>query len=234
MPDKLYRELADLTAQARGILLDYDNLGIDGVFLPEAGVRPAGENAAGSWCPAVPETLESIREDLGDCQRCKLARERNRIVFGVGNPRARLVLVGEGPGREEDRRGEPFVGEAGQLLDRILAAMRLDRSQVYICNVIKCRPPGNRDPEEDEISACEPFLLRQLKVIEPEVIMTLGRYASQALLRRTEPMGRLRGHWHGYQGIPVMPTWHPAYLLRNPEKKREVWEDVKLVLHRLG
>ncbi|RMF43533.1 MAG: uracil-DNA glycosylase [Deltaproteobacteria bacterium] len=234
MPDKLYRELADLTAQARGILIDYDNLGIDGVFLPEPGVRPAGEDAAGSWCPAVTESLESIREDLGDCQRCKLARERNRIVFGVGNPRARLVLVGEGPGREEDRRGEPFVGEAGQLLDRILAAMGLDRSQVYICNVVKCRPPGNRDPEEDEISACEPFLLRQLKVIEPEVIMTLGRYASQTLLRQTAPMGRLRGHWHSYQGIPVMPTWHPAYLLRNPEKKREVWEDVKLVLHRLG
>ncbi|RME40523.1 MAG: uracil-DNA glycosylase [Deltaproteobacteria bacterium] len=234
MPDKLHREFADLLAQARGLLTDYANLGIEHLPLPEPGSLPAGEEADGAWCPAFAETLESIRQDLGDCQRCKLAQGRTQIVFGVGHPKARLVFVGEGPGREEDRKGEPFVGEAGQLLDRILAAMGLDRSQVYICNVVKCRPPNNRDPEDDEIAACEPFLLRQLKVIEPEIIVTLGRYASQTLLRDSSPMGRLRGQWHSYQGIPVMPTWHPAYLLRNPEKKRDVWEDMKMVLRRLA
>ncbi len=233
MAEKLQREIAELIGQARGLLLDYRNLGLDRVWLPEPETLAAGGEAAGEWCRSVPETLETIRADLGDCRRCKLCRERTQIVFGVGNPQARLVLVGEAPGREEDRRGEPFVGEAGRLLDRILLAMGLQRSDVYICNVIKCRPPGNRDPEEDEVAACEPFLRRQLKVIAPEVILTLGRYAAQALLRDGSPVGRLRGNWRTYQDIPLMPTYHPAYLLRNPEKKREVWEDVKQVVHRL-
>ncbi|OGR30159.1 MAG: uracil-DNA glycosylase [Desulfuromonadales bacterium GWD2_61_12] len=178
--------------------------------------------------------MDEIRADLGDCQRCPLCRGRRQIVFGVGNPAAALVFVGEGPGREEDERGEPFVGEAGRLLDRILFAMGLERSQVYICNVIKCRPPGNRDPEPEEIAACEPFLKRQLAAIRPQLIVTLGRFAAQTLLQDEKPISRLRGTWREYAGIPVMPTFHPAYLLRSPAEKREVWEDMKQVMQRLA
>ena len=155
------------------------------------------------------------------------------MVFGVGNPRARVVFVGEAPGREEDEKGEPFVGEAGRLLDRILFAMGLTREEVYICNVEKCRPPGNRDPSPEEIAACEPFLKRQLAAIRPQLIVTLGRFAAQTLLREATPIGRLRGCWREYQGIPLMPTYHPAFLLRNPSGKREVWEDMKQVMARL-
>jgi DNA polymerase len=174
-----------------------------------------------------------VRTDLGDCQRCRLANTRTRLVFGVGNPQARLVLVGEAPGREEDQRGEPFVGEAGRLLDRILFAMGLQRDEVYICNVLKCRPPGNRDPEADEVATCEPFLVRQLAAIQPKVIVALGRFAVQTLLQSKTPISRLRGSWHRYHDIPVMPTYHPAYLLRNPHGKREVWADMKQVMARL-
>jgi DNA polymerase len=162
-----------------------------------------------------------------------LCQGRRNIVFGVGNPRARLVFVGEAPGREEDERGEPFVGEAGRLLDRILFAMGLAREEVYICNVEKCRPPGNRDPEPAEIEACEPYLQRQLAAIRPQLIVTLGRFAAQTLLRDQTPISRLRGHWRQYQGIPLMPTYHPAFLLRNPAEKRAVWEDMKQVMARL-
>ena len=154
-------------------------------------------------------------------------------MFGVGNPEARLVLVGEAPGREEDRQGEPFVGEAGRLLDRILFAMGLQREEVYICNVLKCRPPQNRDPHPDEVATCEPFLVRQLAAIQPQVIVALGRFAVQSLLKSKAPISRLRGQWHDYHGIPLMPTYHPAYLLRNPEGKRDVWEDMKDVRRRL-
>lgn len=189
---------------------------------------PAAEKPAASQ-----ESLEAIRADLGDCQRCPLSRQRNKIVFGVGNPGARLVLVGEAPGRDEDLQGEPFVGEAGRLLDRILLAMGTQRSEVYICNVQKCRPPNNRDPEPAEIAACEPFLQRQLAAIQPDVIVTLGRFAAQTLLGNQTPISRLRGHWQAYQGIPLMPTYHPAFLLRNPAAKREVWEDVKQVMQKL-
>ena len=176
------------------------------------------------------ETLESIHADLGDCQRCKLAQSRNRIVFGDGNTKAKLMFIGEGPGAEEDRQGQPFVGAAGQLLTRIIEAIKLSRSQVYICNIIKCRPPGNRNPESNEIKTCFPFLERQIAAIQPDFIIALGTFAAQTLLGTTTPISRLRGRFHVYKGIKVVPTYHPAYLLRNPDKKREVWEDMKMLM----
>ena len=183
---------------------------------------------------AMPETLETIRADLGDCTRCGLCRSRTNIVFGEGDPRARLVFVGEGPGFEEDRSGKPFVGPAGQLLTRIIAAMKLSREAVYIGNIVKCRPPENRNPAPDEIHRCLPFLKRQLAAIQPDVICALGSVAAKTLLATDVPVSRLRGRFHTAMGIPVMPTFHPAYLLRYPEKKREVWEDVQLIMQRLS
>jgi len=178
--------------------------------------------------------LDTIRKELGDCQRCGLAASRTKLAYGVGNPNARLVLVGEAPGREEDLKGEPFVGEAGQLLDRILLAMGLQRQDVYLCNVLKCRPPHDRDPQPEEMASCEAFLLRQISAVRPQVIIGLGDFAVQSLLKSKESISRLRGAWQDYQGIPLMPTYHPAYLLRNPEGKRDVWEDMKEVLRRLN
>jgi len=180
-----------------------------------------------------PETLEDIRTDLGDCHRCGLSSGRRYIVFGSGEPKARLVFIGEGPGYEEDRQGEPFVGAAGQLLTKIIHAIGLTRDKVYICNVVKCRPPGNRNPLPDEIARCLPFLKRQLSSIRPAVICTLGSVATQALLDVETPISRLRGRFHDYRGVPVMPTYHPAYLLRSPERKRDVWEDMKQVMSRI-
>jgi DNA polymerase len=180
-------------------------------------------------------TLEALRDVIGDCQRCNLASHRTKIVFGVGNPQAELVFVGEGPGRDEDEQGEPFVGRAGRLLTEIITkGMRLTREDVYIANVVKCRPPENRNPEPDEVASCEPFLLRQLDLIRPRVIVALGKFAVQTLLRTKAPISRLRGQWHDYHGIKLMPTFHPAYLLRNPAEKRVVWEDIKQVMGELG
>jgi DNA polymerase len=179
---------------------------------------------------AAAETLDDIRADLGDCQRCKLCRSRTRIVFGAGHPRARLLFIGEGPGQEEDRAGEPFVGAAGQLLNRIIEAIQLERSDVYIANVVKCRPPGNRLPEPDEIGTCFPFLQRQIAAIRPLFICTLGSCAAQTLLKTSEAVSRLRGRFFDYEGARVLPTFHPAYLLRNPDKKRAVWEDMKRLM----
>ena len=176
------------------------------------------------------ETLQGIQVDLGDCQRCKLARGRNCIVFGEGNPKAKLVFIGEGPGFEEDRKGQPFVGAAGQLLNRIIEAIKLSRHQVYICNIIKCRPPGNRNPEPDEIKTCFPYLERQIAAIQPDFIVALGTFAAQTLLGTTTSISRLRGRFHKYKEIKVVPTYHPAYLLRNPAKKRDVWEDMKMLM----
>jgi DNA polymerase len=182
---------------------------------------------------AAGETLAQIREDLGDCQRCKLWRQRRHIVFGQGDPRAMLVFVGEGPGLDEDRQGEPFVGAAGQLLTKIIQAMGLPRDRVYICNIIKCRPPKNRTPEADEVAACLPFLERQLAAIGPECICALGAVAARTLLQTDLPISRLRGRFHDYRGIAVMPIFHPAYLLRNPAQKRAVWQDVQQIMARL-
>jgi DNA polymerase len=194
------------------------------------------EEAAGpaSSPNATRPTLESIRADLGDCQRCKLCSGRKNIVFGVGNPDAELVFVGEGPGANEDAQGIPFVGEAGELLTKMIVAMGFSREQVYICNVVKCRPPGNRNPEPDEIEACEPFLKAQLAALRPKAIVALGKFAAQTLLKDTTAISRLRGTWREYEGVPLMPTFHPAYLLRNPAEKRSVWADLQKVMARFA
>ncbi len=176
------------------------------------------------------ETLEEIRLGLGDCRRCGLHRMRRHIVFGCGDPGADLVFVGEGPGRDEDLQGEPFVGAAGELLTRIIQAIRLTRDQVYICNVVKCRPPKNRDPESEEIDTCLPFLRRQLAALRPKFVVTLGAVAARALLGTDRPISRLRGRFHELDGMRILPTYHPAYLLRNPEKKRDVWEDMQKLM----
>lgn len=196
------------------------------------------------WMPTSPATgivtepgaagLTAIREALGDCRRCRLCAERTQIVFGVGDPQARLMFIGEAPGADEDEQGEPFVGRAGQLLTRMISAMGYTREQVYVANVVKCRPPGNRDPEQDEIRECEPFLIRQIDAVQPEVIVTLGRFAFQALTRSKRSIMRSRGTWFEYRGVPAMPTLHPAYLLRNPDAKRDVWADLQQVMARLS
>ena len=176
-------------------------------------------------------TLEELRQAIGDCRRCKLCSGRTHIVFGVGNPHAQLMFVGEGPGRDEDLQGEPFVGRAGQLLtDIITKGMGMRREDVYIANVVKCRPPQNRNPEPDEVASCEPFLKRQIDLIQPQIIVGLGKFAVQSLLQSKTPITRLRGNWHQYHGIKLMPTFHPAYLLRNPADKKLVWEDIKKVI----
>jgi DNA polymerase len=183
-----------------------------------------------------PESLEKIRKELGNCQRCKLGKTRKNLVFGVGNPQARLVFVGEGPGADEDAQGDPFVGDAGKMLNRIISAMGIKREDVYICNVVKCRPPGNRDPDTDEINACSPFLLRQIQSIKPEVIVGLGKFAAQTLLGCKEPISKLRGKFRDYHGIPLMPTYHPSYLLRsggNSDSFWDVWGDMTQVLQLL-
>ncbi len=180
--------------------------------------------------PDTEADLQMVREKLGDCQRCKLHAGRTHIVFGTGNPEARLMFVGEAPGEEEDRQALPFVGKAGQLLTRMIKAMGYEREEVYIANIVKCRPPGNRNPEPDEIAACEPFLLDQLGVIRPSVICALGSFSAQTLLRTRVKISQLRGKFHDYMGIKVMPTYHPAYLLRNPGEKKVVWDDLQLIM----
>jgi DNA polymerase len=187
--------------------------------------------------PALEKTadLAMLRAFIGECTRCKLAPLRTNLVFGVGNPKAELMFVGEAPGADEDLRGEPFVGRAGQLLtDIIERGMGMTRAEVYICNVIKCRPPENRNPEADEVAACEPFLFRQIDLVRPRVIVGLGTFAVQAVLKLKTPISKLRGNWHEVRGIKMMPTFHPAYLLRNPSEKRVVWADIQEVMRELG
>jgi uracil-DNA glycosylase len=180
------------------------------------------------------DTLGRIRGDIGDCTRCRLHRSRHNIVFGVGNPKAQLVFVGEGPGQEEDMQGQPFVGRAGKLLTQMIEAMSLRREDVYICNVVKCRPPENRLPERDEIATCSPFLIRQLEVIRPKVICCLGACSAQTLLQTNQGISRFRGAWFDYRGAKLIATYHPAYLLRNPNAKGEVWKDLQKVMAVLG
>ena len=189
-------------------------------------------NTWGKISQPVSGTLESIKTDLGNCCRCKLSENRTKIVFGKGSPNARLVFVGEGPGYHEDQQGEPFVGPSGQLLTKIIHAIKLTRESVYICNIVKCRPPGNRNPLPEEIKTCVPFLERQIRVIKPEFICALGAFAAQTLLNTNTPISRLRGRFHDYNGIKLMPTYHPSYLLKNPDKKRDVWEDMKKLMAR--
>jgi len=195
---------------------------------PRAADPAPGDRGCGS------EPLQAIRRELGDCTRCKLHAGRTTLVYGVGNPAAELVFVGEGPGAEEDRQGEPFVGKAGQLLTKMIEAMGFRRTDVYIANVVKCRPPNNRDPEPDEIEACEPFLKAQIAAIRPRVVVALGRFAVQTLLRDPTPISRQRGRWREYEGVRLMPTFHPAYLLRNPAEKKAAWEDLQLVMKEFG
>ena len=192
----------------------------------------AGEATAGSSVTVdQPATdLSAIRDDLGACERGKLfTLGRKQIVFGAGNPNADLMFVGEAPGADEDEQGVPFIGRAGQLLTKIIESIGLSRDDVYIANVIKCRPPGNRNPEPDEIAECEPFLVRQIQSVRPKVIVALGTFAAHALLHTDAPISRLRGTFHEYQGAKLLPTFHPAYLLRSPDRKRDVWEDMKKV-----
>ena len=217
----------------------------DFVSVPSARNRqaapPQKEKPPPTGLPPLPEgmgpeeRLRAIRDSLGECTRCRLCQKRTQIVFGTGSAKARLMFIGEGPGEEEDRQGIPFVGRAGQLLtDIITRGMRLRREDVYIANVVKCRPPQNRDPEQDEIDACYPFLRAQVDAIRPDVIVTLGRPASHTLLGPGTPISRLRGRWASYDGIPVMPTFHPSYLLRNTSAKKDVWEDIQKVMLKLG
>lgn len=245
----LGQELLALTRQLKEHLLWLERGGVAG--LPPTNTAPPAQKAvhpppradgaeppaSGSLAAVGARGLEVVRDELGDCQRCKLAPRRTHLVFGVGSPDAPLVFVGEAPGADEDRLGEPFVGAAGQLLTKMIEAMGLRREEVYICNILKCRPPGNRNPEPDEIAACEPFLKRQLQAIRPRMIVALGKFAAQCLLRSNAPISRLRGQFHHYEGIPLMPTYHPAFLLRTPSAKREVWSDLQQVmaeLNRLG
>jgi uracil-DNA glycosylase family 4 len=190
---------------------------------------PPQDDARDPSAPRGAAGLQLVREELGDCKRCKLCSTRTNIVFGVGNPDSHLVFVGEAPGADEDAQGEPFVGKAGQLLTKMIEAMGYARGDVYICNVLKCRPPGNRNPEPDEVASCEPFLKKQLGAIRPRMIVALGKFAVQCLLRDDSPISRLRGNLRTYEGIPLMPTFHPAYLLRDPSKKKLAWDDLKAV-----
>lgn len=180
------------------------------------------------------ESLTEIRDDLGDCQRCRLSQSRHHIVFGAGNPDAELIFVGEGPGYDEDRQGVPFVGAAGQLLTKIILAMGLTRDQVYICNVVKCRPPENRNPKQEEIESCLPFLDRQIVTIAPKIICALGTIAAQTLLSINTAISKMRGRFYTRHNVKVLPTYHPAYLLRNPVKKRDVWDDMKKIMQQLN
>jgi DNA polymerase len=180
------------------------------------------------------DSLVRTRDDIGDCTRCRLHKGRTKIVFGVGNPKAELMFVGEGPGHDEDVQGEPFVGRAGKLLTQMIEAMGLRREDVYIANVVKCRPPDNRLPEKDEIATCSPFLMRQIDVIRPKVICCLGSCAAQTLLATTQGISRFRGEWFDFRGTKLIPTYHPAYLLRNPAAKSDVWKDLQKVMVHLG
>ena len=213
-------ELSEIAGQLRRCLDDLASFEGRQFLVPSSvgeAERPPG--AAGA--------LEEFRQQICECTCCPLGKTRQNFVFGAGSPEADIMFIGEAPGAEEDRQGLPFVGAAGQLLTKIIEAMHLQREDVFICNVLKCRPPNNRDPQPDEIESCEPYLKRQIQIVQPRIICTLGRFATQALLKTSESMGRLRGRLHEYEGTPVIATYHPAALLRNPQWKRATWEDMK-------
>ena len=212
----------------------FRDIGVETLELEFRGRTPNSELPNSGCVPEIPAvaqemTLESIRAEMGDCQRCKLAPKRTNIVFGSGNPKAELVFVGEAPGFDEDQQGLPFVGRAGQLLTKIIESINIKREDVYICNVLKCRPPENRNPEPDEVASCNPFLRKQLAVIRPKIVCCLGTFAAQTVLQTVAPISKLRGKFFDMDGIRVIATFHPAYLLRSPDKKREVWEDMKQI-----
>jgi uracil-DNA glycosylase len=229
LPEELKQDALEIISALRAYVEEQQQRGIKIVpaFTPPA---VAGEAPLLISPHLKKGALQKVREEIGVCTRCRLSAGRKNIVFGVGNPDARLVFVGEGPGAEEDAQAEPFVGAAGQLLTRMIQAIQLERSDVYIANVVKCRPPDNRDPQEDEIATCLPFLRKQLAVIRPRIICTLGRFATQSLLGTKEGITKLRGRFHQLEGgALLMPTYHPSFLLRSPEKKREAWEDLQKV-----
>lgn len=229
MSDTLREELRELIGTLKEHLRYQRRLGWLGISRSSPAFPPQPEESG-----AGGDTLTRIREDLGDCQRCRLAQGRTHIVFGEGSPQARLMFVGEGPGEEEDLSGRPFVGAAGQLLNNLLYKLGLAREEVYIANIVKCRPPRNRDPLPDEIAACLPFLARQIQSIKPRVIVTLGKIATQALLGEEVPITKIRGRWRKYQGIRVMPTFHPSYLLRFERERQKTWADMQQVMEYLA
>jgi uracil-DNA glycosylase family 4 len=246
MPASADEAIKALLAQTRAYLADQGDLHLQGLQVdptllrrramgkaptvpaPPAGVEAVTEPLIGEVVPD--SSLSAVRAHLGQCTRCTLSGSRTSIVFGVGNPQADLMLVGEAPGRDEDLQGEPFVGEAGRLLDRMLGAMGLDRGKVYIANIIKCRPPKNRFPAPDEVAACHPFVLAQLRAIKPKVVVAMGRLAAHTLLDTSSPISKMRGQWQEQHGVTIMPTFHPAYLLRNPKDKGLVWQDLQAVM----
>ncbi len=221
----LKEETAEVLAAARAALGEFVEEGVDRIPATEEAAKPAAES----------RTLEAVRAELGECTRCGLGEGRTQIVFGDGNPQADLLFIGEGPGEQEDLRGVPFVGRAGELLTRMIEkGLGISRSEVYICNIVKCRPPGNRTPQAREVAACRPFLDGQIDAVRPRVIVTLGKPASSLLLGRDIAITRVRGTWHEYRGIPVMPTFHPAFVLRQytEQNRRLVWQDLKAALER--
>lgn len=234
MPD-VRQELRRLSAGLKEFIKFQQRLGLQLVegCCPAAGIQTApAEAASAKAAPAPPVviTLEQIREEMGDCRRCKLWQSRTHLVFGVGDPKARLMFIGEAPGAEEDKQGEPFVGDAGELLNNLLKKLELSRQEVYITNVLKSRPPKNRTPEAEEITACRPFLVQQIQAIRPEIIVTLGAVATHALLELKAPISRLRGTWQRWHDIAVMPTFHPSYLLRVPQERKRTWNDMLKVM----
>lgn len=238
MPSQPLRLLLDFLAeQGIELYLPARTPSLAPALIPSAvegkGEEPSAPGASQHPPQEAQDALSQLRKEIGDCQRCPLAKTRTHLVFGEGNPSASLMFIGEGPGEEEDLQGRPFVGAAGELLNRMIAAMGYKREEVYIANVVKCRPPQNREPKPEEVACCLPFLEQQITIVNPKVIVTLGKCAAQSLLRTREPISKLRGKWQRYGGILLMPTYHPAYLLRNPGAKREVWSDLKRVMEAL-
>ncbi len=222
--DDRYERMLQAVALARNFLKQQVELGFDEIY-----AQPPGKRSNVKKPSTSVKTLTDFYEKMKDCRKCHLFKTRTNLVFGVGNQNAEVMFVGEAPGREEDLQGEPFVGRAGQLLDKILAAIKFTRDEVYIANILKCRPPENRDPLPDEVQMCEPHLLEQIRIIQPKIICALGRIAGQALLKTKAPLGQLRGKTHDYHGTKFFVTYHPAALLRYPQYKRPTWEDVKLL-----
>jgi uracil-DNA glycosylase family 4 len=221
--------------EQREPMMPRNTAAIAAVIVPEENIFEMANPKPESGVEDPVKALRMIREDLGDCTRCKLHKQgRKQIVFGVGNPKAELMFIGEAPGADEDQQGEPFVGRAGQLLNNMIKAMGLRREDVYIANIIKCRPPGNRTPERDECETCSPFLMRQIAVIKPKAIVALGAIAAKTLLAINAPMSELRGHWYDFRGTRLAVTYHPAFLLRDPRQKKETWKDLQMVMKELG
>lgn len=239
LPEQIRLRVEYLKGQGLDYALDTPELRelMDGATAPPTPILPVEPPPRpGSHASEDPASaLQAIRDEIGECTRCRLCEKRTQIVFGAGNPKARLMFVGEGPGEEEDKQGIPFVGRAGQLLtDIITKGMGLRREEVYIANVVKCRPPNNRTPQTDEMATCSPFLRGQIHAVRPEVLVTLGAPAAHTLLQVDTAISKIRGTWHRFEGIPLMPTFHPSYLLRNPSAKKDVWEDIRKVLSKLG